>query len=126
MSDSERRGSIRKTRIEDYLYAVEQLTCDGGLATTGKVAALMGIANGTASSFLKQLADDGFVNRQSYTGVVLTGDGRLRLDRMRTRLERLESFLLKSLPISESQAKQEAWYWELVASDQLVKVIELS
>lgn len=124
MSKSHQRNTIRRTRVEDYLYAIEELTKGEGLATTGEVAKVLGVANGTASSFLKLLAQDGLVDRHSYSGVALTDVGVTRLNQMRLRLELLEKFLLSAFKISKSQAKLEAWYWEMVVSEELIAIIE--
>ncbi|GAA4469742.1 metal-dependent transcriptional regulator [Novipirellula rosea] len=114
----------RKTRIEDYLLAVELLCRDTDRATTGKVAAMIGVANGTASSFLRTLAESGLVDLQPYAGSTLTEAGRRRLLVVMRRRQLLELFIVQTLHLSIESASEEAWQLEPAASNHLIDCID--
>lgn len=114
----------RKTRIEDYLLAVEQLCQDTDRATTGKVAAIIGVANGTASSVLRTLAENDLVDLQPYAGSILTERGHRRLQVVMRRRQLLERFLVQTLHLSIESASEESWQLEPAASNHLIDCIE--
>lgn len=116
---------MRPTRVEDYLTAIAQL-CEAERlprASTGAIAGRLGVAKGTASSALKQLADEGLVERLAYEGVTLTERGRERAERAARRRGALAEFLQQTLALGPDEAAEEAARWEPVASERLVERI---
>jgi len=119
-------SSIRRTRIEDYLIAVEQIceASDSERATTGPIARLLGVANGTASSMLKQLAEDGLLSHVPYEGVSLTSKGRQRARRVLRRQQLIALFLGQTLNVTWKSMADEAWHLEPATSGQLLGMID--
>lgn len=119
-------SDVRRTRVEDYLGAVEQICEERGLerASTGSVAELLGVAKGTASSTLQQLANDGLVDHLAYEGVCLTDQGRQRARLVLRRRRLLELFLSKTLGAAWENVTDEAWRLEPAASEQLIELVD--
>ena len=118
-------SGIRRTRIEDYLIAVEQIRAEGDSerASTGPIARLLGISNGTASSMLKQLAENGLVDHLPYHGVSLTEQGQCRARRVLRRHRLIELFLSRTLNVAWGSVADEAWRLEPSASERLIGMI---
>ncbi|NOY42906.1 MAG: metal-dependent transcriptional regulator [Planctomycetes bacterium] len=119
-------SGFRRTRIEDYLIAVEQICVEGDSerATTGPIARLLGISNGTASSMLKQLAENSLLDHLPYEGVRLTNAGKQRARRVLRRQRLIELFLVRTLSIAWKSLADEAWELEPATSEQLIKMID--
>ncbi len=119
-------SEIRRTRIEDYLIAVEQIceASDSKRATTGPIARLLGVANGTASSMLKQLAEDGLLSHLPYEGVRLTSEGRQRARRVLRRQRLMALFLGRTLHVAWESMADEAWRLEPAMSGELLRRID--
>ncbi len=115
-----------RTRIEDYLTAIEQLCVESAVARakSGAIARLLGISNGTASSMLKQLANRGLVVHRPYEGVSLTEQGRSRSRHFLRRCRLLELFLSKTLGVPWESVADEARQWEPAISDPLLEKID--
>jgi DtxR family Mn-dependent transcriptional regulator len=63
--------------VENYLkqiYLLQQQVADG-LVPMGKLASVMGVVPGTATSMIKTLADSGLVSYEPRTGVCLSNGG---------------------------------------------------
>lgn len=116
----------RRTRTEDYLAAVVSSCQKTGQdrASTGDVASLTGVAKGTASSVLKELADEGLVDLVPYDGVSLTESGQQRLATSLRRLRLIEIFLARTLQLSGDDLATEAWLLEPAVSTNLICRIE--
>ncbi len=115
----------RRTRTEDYLAAIASSCEKSGQdrATTGDVASLTGVAKGTASSVLKELAEHGLVDLVPYDGVSLTEPGRQRLASSLGRLRLIEAFLARTLNLSGDDLANEAWLLEPAVSANLMRRI---
>ncbi len=118
-------SKIRRTRVEDYLIAIEQICGQGhDLAGTGSIALELGISNGTCSSMLKELAAQGLIDHSPYKGVKTTDRGRVRGQYILRRTRLIELFLLSVLNVNRKMAENEAWCLEPAASDQLIERID--
>ena len=117
---------IRRTRVEDYLAAIDQVCEDGNLdrARTGVVAKTIGVSKGTVSSVLKELADAGFIDLAPYEGAKLTEQGRQRARRVLRRYRLMELFLSRTLGVAWEAVAEEAWSLEPAASDRLMELID--
>jgi DtxR family Mn-dependent transcriptional regulator len=116
---------VRRTRVEDYLAAIQQI-CDQterDRATTGHVARLLEVSKGTASSSLKQLAEDGLIDHVPYDGVSLTAEGRALAQRTVKRRRLMRLFLTSSLGPWDA-VEEEAARREFAASDELMERID--
>jgi DtxR family Mn-dependent transcriptional regulator len=118
--------SSRHTRAVDYLIAVERICADtrGERATTGAIAAAVGVAKGTASEILKSLARQGLIDLLPYTGSRLTAEGLAQARRTVRRCRMLQLFLMQTLKLSPTDSTIEAWNWEPAASDKLIEQID--
>lgn len=116
----------RRTRVEDYLSAVEQICEERGIdrASTGSVAAILGVSNGTASSTLKQLAESGLVDNVPYEGASLTDVGRRQARRVLRRRRLLELYLSKTLGVAWESVADEARRIEPMASEDLMNLVD--
>lgn len=115
----------RRTRVEDYLAAIDQICEESGLnrASTGAIARTIGVSKGTVSSVLKELAQNGLVDHVPYEGAILsdTGQKQARLVIRRSRL--IELFLSKTLGVNWETVADEAWCLEPVTSDNLIELM---
>ena len=116
----------RRTRTEDYLTAIEQVRRESGKdrASTGAIARLTGVATGTASSVLRELAAEGLVDLVRYEGATLTPAGLRRVATIQRRLRLIELFLNQSLGVEVADAADEAWLLEPCVSVRLATLIE--
>lgn len=116
----------RRTRIEDYLAAIEQVCFDAGeeRAATGEIARLTGVSKGTASNMLKELADDGLVDHVPYDGARLTRAGLERVAVVQRRLRLIELLLSRLFEIKGSDVVHEAWLVEPGVSGNLLQLID--
>ena len=87
--------------MEDYLMAIGKICRSAGIerATTGEIARVIGVSNGTVSDTLKELASRGLINHIPYSGPCLTEEGIRRGRRVEHRSRVLEQFLTKTLGV---------------------------
>lgn len=116
----------RRTRTEDYLAAIEGICADqhADRATTGAIAAAVGVAKGTASGVLKSLAEQGLIDLLPYAGARLTDEGAKLARRVVRRHRLIEMFLGQTLHISGERLADEAWSLEPGASDNLLEHVD--
>ena len=119
-------SDLRRTRPEDYLWAIESIATfgDDSRATTGKIAKAIGVTNGTVSSVLKDLAQKGLIDLISYEGAILTECGRRQVLRTVRRRRLLEFFFCQSLGVTWKTLEKDAFQLEPCASDRLIDYID--
>lgn len=119
-------GVNRRTRTEDYLAAIDHICREqrSDRAGTGAIAAVVGVAKGTASSVLKSLAEQGLIDLLPYAGSKLTTTGEQRARRIVRRYRLLEMFLMRTLDMDGERSADDAWSLEPGASDALVEQID--
>jgi DtxR family Mn-dependent transcriptional regulator len=112
--------------VENYVKTIEQITTgqDGRPATTGQIAAALGVSPGTVTSMLKTLDAARLATHRPYEGVSLTRAGRMLALRVIRRHRLIELFLLKTLDMSWDEVHDEAEHMEHAVSDLLVERID--
>lgn len=113
--------------VENYvkqLYLAQQANPNDELVPIGRLATLMSVVPGTATTMVKALADSGLVRYESRTGARLTPGGeRLALHVLR-RHRLMELFLVKVLGMDWSEVHDEADILEHAISDKVLERID--
>ena len=112
--------------VENYVKTIYQIATaqDGRPATTGQIAAALGVSPGTVTSMLKTLDAARLATHRPYEGVALTRAGRVLALRMIRRHRLIELFLLQTLDMSWDEVHDEAEHMEHAVSDLLVDRID--
>ncbi|HVS52752.1 MAG TPA: metal-dependent transcriptional regulator [Opitutaceae bacterium] len=107
--------------VENYLKHILLLSADGhALVPMGALASALAVVPGTATTMVKALADEGFVEHRPRQGVRLTPGGR-RLALSVLRKHRLvETFLVNVLKMDWAEVHAEAEQLEHAISDQVL------
>src|ERR687892_112881 len=111
--------------VENYLkkiYLLEQQET-GDLVSMGRIASLMGVVPGTATSMIKALADSGLVSYEPRSGVRLTRGGEQLALHVLRRHRLVELFLVKVLGLDWAEVHDEADRLEHVISEQVLERI---
>jgi DtxR family Mn-dependent transcriptional regulator len=112
--------------VENYVKQLylQQQKSPKRLVSMGKLATLMGVVPGTATSMVKALADSGLASYEPRGGVRLTAGGeRLALHVLR-RHRLVELFLVKVLGLDWSEVHDEAEELEHAISDKVLARID--
>lgn len=114
---------MASSTVEDYLKQIllEGREGDDARVPTGRVAASLGVAPGTATSMFKALADSGLVSYEPYSGVRLTAAGRQLAVRVLRRHRLVELFLVQVLGMDWSEVHDEAEALEHAVSDRVIQ-----
>lgn len=109
--------------VEDYLKCIllEQQRAAGSLVTTGRIAAALGVAPGTATAMVKALAESGLVAYEPYNGAALTGSGRQLALHVLRRHRLIELFLVEMMGMDWSEVHPEAERLEHAVSDRVLE-----
>jgi DtxR family Mn-dependent transcriptional regulator len=113
--------------VEDYLkqiYLEQQAAGPGQLVPMGKLAAVMGVVPGTATSMVKTLADSGLVSYEPRGGLRLTRGGEQLALRVLRRHRLVELFLVKVLGLDWSEVHAEAEELEHAISEKVLERID--
>lgn len=113
--------------VENYAKTIYQLTVaqEGRAATTGQIAAALGVAPGTVTSMLKTLDAARLATHRPYEGVALTRAGRTLALRVIRRHRLIELFLMRTLDMTWDEVHDEAEHMEHAVSDLLVERIDV-
>jgi DtxR family Mn-dependent transcriptional regulator len=111
--------------VENYLknLYLEQRAA-GGIVPMGKLAAVMNVVPGTATSMVKALSDSGLVQYEPRSGVKLTHSGEQLALHVLRRHRLLEVFLVKILGLDWSTVHDEADQLEHAVSDRVLERID--
>ena len=101
------RQAHRLEVAEDYLELISDLISCTGEARLVDIAERMGVTSATANNTVSRLERDGFVARQPYRSIFLTGKGESLADGARER-HRLVVDFLQSLGIDGETAEADA------------------
>ncbi|MEM7051951.1 MAG: metal-dependent transcriptional regulator [Acidobacteriota bacterium] len=109
--------------VEDYLKCIllEQQKNPADRVTTGRIAASLRVAPGTATAMVKTLAQSSLVAYEPYSGVHLTESGRQLATHVLRRHRLVELFLVKILGLDWSEVHDEAEHLEHVVSDRVIE-----
>jgi DtxR family Mn-dependent transcriptional regulator len=112
--------------VENYAKTIYQIIAgqDGRPASTGQIAAAMGVSPGTVTSMLKTLDTARLATHRRYEGVNLTRAGRMLALRVIRRHRLIELFLMRTLDMSWDEVHDEAEHLEHAVSDLLVERID--
>ncbi len=112
--------------VENYVKTIYQITAgqEGGPATTGQLAAALGVSPGTVTSMLKTLDAARLATHRPYEGVALTRAGRALALRVIRRHRLIELFLMHTLDMTWDEVHDEAEHMEHAVSDLLVERID--
>jgi DtxR family Mn-dependent transcriptional regulator len=117
---------LPSSTVENYLkklYLEQQQTSEK-LVAMGKLAAVMGVVPGTATSMVKALADSGLVSYEPRGGVRLTPAGEQLALHVLRRHRLLELFLVRVLGMDWSEVHAEAEELEHAVSDKVLDRID--
>jgi DtxR family Mn-dependent transcriptional regulator len=112
--------------VENYLKKLylEQIERPDALVPMGRLASLMGVVPGTATSMVKTLADAGLVGYEPRGGVRLTPGGEKLALHVLRRHRLVELFLVKVLGLDWSEVHAEAEELEHAISDKVLEKID--
>lgn len=113
--------------VEDYLKAIHSLAGKvepGQLVPVGRVAAALELTPGTATTMMKHLRKEGFVDYQPRKGVSLTESGRQTALQVVRRHRLVELFLVEVMKLDWAHVHEEAEVLEHVLSERLVERID--
>ena len=108
--------------VEDYLKCIyrEERRGTGPLVATGRIAAAMKVAPGTATAMIKTLTEAGLVRHEPYAGVALTEAGRNLATHILRRHRLVEQFLVEVMGMDWSEVHPEAEILEHAVSERLI------
>ena len=113
--------------VEDYLkqlYIEQHASGQNEPVTTGRLAVVMGVAPGTATSMVKSLAVSGLVQHEPRKGVQLTADGEALALGVLRRHRLMELFLVEVLKLDWSIVHEEAEMLEHAVSERVLERID--
>lgn len=112
--------------VENYVKTIYQIAAgqEAGAATTGQLAAALGVSPGTVTSMLKTLDAARLATHRPYEGVALTRAGRALALRVIRRHRLIELFLMRTLDMTWDEVHDEAEHMEHAVSDLLVERID--
>lgn len=113
--------------VENYikrLYVEQQKLGEDQLIPMGRLAELMAVVPGTATSMVKTLAEARLVDYEPRTGVRLTPQGRALALRVLRRHRIIEAFLVEMLGMDWSEVHDEAEELEHVVSDKVLERLD--
>jgi DtxR family transcriptional regulator, Mn-dependent transcriptional regulator len=112
--------------VENYLKQIylEQQSGEEDLVPMGKLASVMGVVPGTATSMVKALSDSGLVDYEPRGGARLTAGGEQLALHVLRRHRLVELFLVRVLKLDWSEVHAEAEELEHVISDKVLDRID--
>ncbi len=113
--------------VENYAKTIYQISAgqEGRPASTGQIAAALGVSPGTVTSMLKTLDAARLATHRPYEGVALTRAGRMLALRVIRRHRLIELFLMRTLDMNWDEVHDEAEHLEHAVSDLLVERIDV-
>src|SRR3954468_4257963 len=113
--------------VENYLKKIylEQQAAADKLVSMGRLASVMGVVPGTATSMIKALPDSGLVSYEPRSGVRLTSGGEQLALHVLRRHRLVELFLVKVLGLDWSEVHEEAEELEHAISDKVLERMDV-
>jgi DtxR family Mn-dependent transcriptional regulator len=112
--------------VENYLKAILTL-CDEsptGEAAPARLAAVLGVTKGTATTMVKRLTGGRLVKAERYGGITLTAKGRRAATDVLRRHRLIETFLVRTLKLDWSVVHAEAERLEHAVSPTVIDAID--
>lgn len=118
--------NMASSTVENYVKQLylEQQRRPGGLVAMGRLAQLMQVVPGTATTMMKALADAGLASYRPRTGVKLTRGGEQLALHVLRRHRLIELFLVKVLGFDWADVHPEAEELEHAISDKVLERID--
>ena len=112
--------------MENYVKQLylEEKTSNGQMVSMGRLATVMDVVPGTATSMVKALSDSGLVEYEPRAGVRLSNNGRQLALHVLRRHRLVESFLVEVLSLDWAVVHEEAEALEHVISDRVLERID--
>ena len=111
--------------FEDYLEAILILEEEGKAPKSVEVARLLGVSKPAVSKAMNDLAANGYIEKESYSELKLTKEGREVANKVYHVHTTIRDFLM-SIGVSEETANVDCCLIEHVISDETLKAIENS
>lgn len=118
---------MASSTVENYvkqIYTLQNEAADGRRVPMGRVAEVMGVVPGTATSMIKTLLDAGLVDYEPRGGVRLSAGGEKLALHVLRRHRLIEQFLVQVVGLDWSEVHEEAEQLEHVVSERLVDRID--
>jgi len=109
---------ILSENFEEYLEAIYSFNERGELAKNQELADKLNISPPSVSEMIKKLSEEGFIVYEPYKGVVLTGKGMARAQKVVRKHRLLERFLHDQLGLRTDKVHEEACMMEHGLSDE--------
>ena len=112
--------------VENYIKAIYQecRIIPDLMLPVGRLASLLKVVPGTATTMVKSLSDAGLVNYEPRVGVRLTDEGEVLALHVLRRHRLVELFLVQILKMDWSEIHEEAEALEHVISDRVLEKID--
>jgi DtxR family Mn-dependent transcriptional regulator len=104
--------------VEEYLEAIYSFNERGELAKNQDLSEKLRVAPPSVTEMIKKLADEGLVTYEPYKGVLLTGKGTARAQKVVRKHRLLERFLHDTLGLKMEKVHDEACKLEHSISDE--------
>jgi len=104
--------------VEEYLEAIYNFNEKGELAKNQNLSERLRVSPPSVTEMIKKLADEGLVTYEPYKGVLLTGKGTARAQKIVRKHRLLERFLHDTLGLKMEKVHEEACKLEHSISDE--------
>ncbi len=109
--------------VEEYLEAIYTFNEKGELAKNQDLAEKLRVSPASVTQMIKKLADDGLVTYEPYKGILLTGKGSAKAQKVVRKHRLLERFLHDALGFSNEKVHDEACRLEHSLSDEVASAL---
>jgi DtxR family transcriptional regulator, Mn-dependent transcriptional regulator len=109
--------------VEEYLEAIYGFNEKGELAKNQDLAEKLRVSPASVTQMIKKLADDELITYEPYKGVLLTGKGSARAQKVVRKHRLLERFLHDTLGFSNEKVHDEACRLEHSVSDEVAAAL---
>ena len=119
------KHSALSQSFEDYLEAILILEEEGKAPKSVEVAKLLGVSKPAVSKAMNDLASKGYIEKESYSELKLTAQGREAAEKVYHVHKIIRDFLIQ-IGVSKETANIDCCLIEHVISDETLKAIENS
>jgi DtxR family Mn-dependent transcriptional regulator len=109
--------------VEEYLEAIYAFNEKGELAKNQDLADRLRVSPASVTQMIKKLADEGLLTYEPYKGVLLTGKGTARAQKVVRKHRLIERFLHDALGFSKEKVHDEACRLEHSLSDEVASAL---